>query len=436
MMASLQDLLDFIKKNPPGSVSWSDWSWEHNLTETVPNWRDIVQNPDNWPAIEQVRPRRYLYDLCKLLVDTVGAKLVKRWLRSSVKEQINAVRHWLKDLNNLNADIWNELTDEMKEYVLYYYFDRFPGEPFESMSGVARAIEHLAHEKPFAKLPVEILPPVLPITGYVPSTQISRLRSIIERAGDKRSLKRIDEMIAQRERACEIGATRSVFLEGIPYTPTCDERELIARVMDRARASGFRPAALPPIVLSFETPPFFVSYPELEDDEESKDEQERGEVPRNRQRSRPETISIEEVLGCYRPDPRIILYARGLRWYAKEKGIDEDLLRAVVLVHEVGHWVTHLLSKPGLPEWPLDLYKLTEEEVHEGWAQLITWWVADEVRGKIKKTFEELNKSQPAPYRVFEKFKSIPVNSVMASLERLRQLRLPARLSDWERFCL
>jgi hypothetical protein len=111
------------------------------------------------------------------------------------------------------------------------------------------------------------------------------------------------------------------------------------------------------------------------------------------------------------------------------------MLRAVVIVHEIGHWVTHLLPKPGIPEWPLELYKLTEDEVHEGWAQLITWWVVDKVGGELEYTFHELNKSQSAPYRVYEKFKTKTPKSVMASLERLRQLRWPARLEEWERLC-
>ncbi len=119
----------------------------------------------------------------------------------------------------------------------------------------------------------------------------------------------------------------------------------------------------------------------------------------------------------------------------EKEDFDEDMLRAVVLIHEIGHWVTHQLPKPGVPEWPLELYKLTEEEVHEGWAQLITWWVAKDVAGKFKATFKKLTRSQPAPYKIYEKFKDKPVQSVMASLERLRQLPWPARLQDWEKLC-
>jgi hypothetical protein len=144
-------------------------------------------------------------------------------------------------------------------------------------------------------------------------------------------------------------------------------------------------------------------------------------------------LNSEEVLGCYVPSPQIRLYARGLRWFARRNGLDEESLRAVVLTHEVAHWVSHLLPKPGLPEWPLELYRQTEEEVHEGWAQLLTWWVVEDVGGRLKAVFEKLNGFQPPAYRVFERFKDKPVGAVMTSLERLRQLPWPARLEDWER---
>jgi len=105
-----------------------------------------------------------------------------------------------------------------------------------------------------------------------------------------------------------------------------------------------------------------------------------------------------------------------------------------VLIHEIGHWVTHLLPKPGIPAWSKELYDMTEEDVHEGWAQLITWWVGQGVGGTLLQTFEKLNESQPSPYCVFENFKTYRIDSVMASLEKLRQLRWPARLEDWKRF--
>ncbi len=428
----LEDLLEFIKNNPQKGVWYAD-EWETELTSSIPGWLDIVRDPANWPAIEQVQPRGSYHYLCELLLDTVGFELARRWLGSGVQKQADASRRWLEEVENLNAGIWNELTDQMKQYVVNATFKDHPGEPFESLHRLGPDLHRLDREQYF-RLPGGVTPFVFPITGYVPSVEISQLRLIVKSAGDAEYLKHIDDMIAQREKACQLPFSQQ-FAWRIPYALTRDERELIARLMDKARQSGFIPAALPQIFLSFEAPPLFVAYPELEDEE---DQEEEGviepQVPRNRRRGRPETISIEEVLGCYIPNPQIILYARGLRWYTRRKGLDEELLRTVVIVHEIGHWVIHLLPKRGVPEWPLELYKLTEEDVHEGWAQLITWWVAKEAGGEIEQTFEKLNESQSAPYYVYERFKDKGVRSVMASLERLRQLRWPARIEDWERF--
>lgn len=146
----------------------------------------------------------------------------------------------------------------------------------------------------------------------------------------------------------------------------------------------------------------------------------------------PETVSIEELLGLYQPrDEHIIIYERGVSWFSREKGLSKDWLYAVVLIHELGHWIAHRLPKPGLPEWTTDLYVLGESEVHEGWAQLMTWWLAEDVKGEFIKTFETLNRGQARPYQVFKQFTKEPADEVMQSLERLRLLKWPARLDDW-----
>lgn len=424
-MASIDDLLNFINSNI--DADWSKDKWQINLTRAVPNWRDILQDPDNLSYIDQLQC--HTWNLCDFLLDTVGIGLAKRWFRSNVDDQVYRARIRLRDVAKLNSDIWNSLEDiDIKEYIIMYTFDDHPGEPFRSMPLWLR--EYPIHKD------IRFSVPVFPVIRYVPSGQIYKLRSIVEKAGDDRSLALIDRMIADRKEACRLYVSPQAGSLRSPYTLTRDERELVAHMMDEMRSAGFHPAALPDIFLTLEAPPLFVSSPELEDEDEERQSPRdaKSRVPRNRQRRGPDTISIEEVLGCYMPNPKIILYLRGLRWLARRRGFDEEMLRAVVLIHELGHWVTHLLRKPGCPEWPLELYKLTEEDVHEGWAQLITWWIAEKVGGDFKKTFEDLNKGQSAPYRVFERFINYKPIFVLASLERLRLLSWPARLKDWESF--
>ena len=240
----------------------------------------------------------------------------------------------------------------------------------------------------------------------------------------------LNGMIPEFEEACQVALLQKQHRP--PYNLNGDERELIARLMEITRQSGYLPAALPPILSSSETPPIFVSYPGLEGDEEYWDERGEESIPRNRDRGKPKTISIEELLGVYQPQlQQIIIYKRGIKWLVRQ-GFDKKWLSAVVLIHEIGHWITHQLPKPGVPTWPTDLYVLGKRYVHEGWAQLITWWIADQVDRKFRSTFEELNKWQSPPYQVFKQFKGEPIDKVMASLEKLRLLQRPARLEDWK----
>ena len=223
----------------------------------------------------------------------------------------------------------------------------------------------------------------------------------------------------------------------LPYAPDRNERELIARLMDMTRRNGYRPAALPSVLVSFEPPPLMVAYPELEDELEEGDRE--PVYWREGNRGRPETTSIEELLGMYEPEKQLItLWETGIEWFGRRFRVNCDTLFAVVLVHEFGHWITHQLPKPGVPTWPTDLYVLGERDMHEGWAQLMTFWIAREIGrqagpgGDFRRTFEELNDHQSSPYHTYKQFESEPVDRVIASLEKMRRLSEPARLQDWK----
>lgn len=217
-MASLEDLLQLVKRE--------DYSpWGNKFQRSLPGWENLVRDPANWSAIENTRPVQDFYSLCKLLLKTAGVGLAVRWYTSSVSEQAKEARLWLSDVDNLNADIWSGLTEQMKEDVIYLNFDSNPGEPFRIYRDLAKAIWHISLDKPRpGRLPVEIVSPFLPVVGYVPSSTISKLRSIVERACDSKSLQVIDNMNAQREKACQRAASQQPLTQRIPYTLTRDER--------------------------------------------------------------------------------------------------------------------------------------------------------------------------------------------------------------------
>ena len=333
----------------------------------------------------------------------------------------------------INPFIWNDIENTTKSALLTTLFRMHPGEPFRSLEELRRSAELVAMHFRDAgrRLVFPSFPSLATCTGYVPAPEVDHVRNIMQEAGDDVWLARLDEMISRRGVACR---NMAVEARRVPYVLNSNERELVARLLEITRASGYLPAALPPILASSETPPIFVAYPDLEADDADDDRHEQYEdredrVPTNRERGRPETISIEELLGVYQPrHEQIVIYERGISW--RRNRYDHDWLRTVVLIHEISHWIAHALPKPGSPSWPTDLFVLADVDVHEGWAQLMTWWIAKQVGGKFMATFNELNRNQSPPYHVFRQFDSERKESVMASLEKLRLLAWPARLQD------
>ena len=422
-MASVDDLMAFINSSPSRVGYWSNSEWENELSRAVPEWRSMVADPQNWDAVGGVTPLAAAGPLFKALVDAGGMGLAKRWFHSYVSYQRGAAQEWLTLYAAIDVSLWCALDRSMKDHLLEHRFDRFPGEPFKMLGEYRREIRHIMHRIDLADL-ADAIHSLPYIVGYVPSPQIEKLRSVIQDADDQKYLSRINEMISRREEACKSASFQQQ--HRIPYTLNGNERELVARVMEITRRNGYLPAALPPIFISHEPPPIFTSYPELETADGFR-------IPRNPERGRPEIISIEESLGVYLPQQQqIVIYERGIRWHSQRMNdFDREWILSVVLIHEIGHWITHVLPKPGVPTWPTDLYILAEKDLRDGWAQLITWWIANQLEGPFRSVFEILNQRQSNTYRVFEQLQNEPIDRVMASLERLRLLPWPARLQDW-----
>ncbi len=65
-----------------------------------------------------------------------------------------------------------------------------------------------------------------------------------------------------------------------------------------------------------------------------------------------EIAPIEEVLGYYNfIEKKIVLFAKGINWYAQRFLVSENALFNVVLIHEIGHWITNALKHQSSVEW-------------------------------------------------------------------------------------
>ena len=413
MDAKLKKVIEFIQKN---GVSREE-DWQNNISLVEPDWQKVMTCPDNWKELEGVcRCSEYIY----LARYEGGYKEGPIYLHEIISD--------------LKPEEWNFHSKKMKEYLINETFDRWPGEPFETM-------KRSYHREGIGAAGI-----MIPFFGYMPSLQVIQMKKIVEEAGDEESLKLINDFIKERERICQPPKTMMAVDQTIGYNPCPFERELISDLLWMFKKENFAIIPLPPIFLSYETPPLFLLYPHLSPDFEEarhRDREERHSNIRNnewdsniRNHGYPETYGIEELLGCYSPNPGIKLYVLGIRWLSEKRNFDQNFLRSVVLVHEISHWIMHMLPGPGAPKWDTELYNLTETELHETWAQLLTSWVSGHCGSgsEFAQTFDKLSACQPAKYNFYKKFVKINSSTIINSLVVMRKLKTPATLKDFETF--
>lgn len=416
------ELKNFLKNNEVEN----NQDWRDRISKVDPNWECIFKDSKNWKELENfIRPSDY-DDLFK-----------------------HQHGYGIDAIENISPDEWNSHSDKMKEYIIEDIFIWYPGEPFKTIRYIIR---HMDPMGPIGRGMV-----IIPMS-YIPSYKVRKLKELIEIAGDKKFLEYINKRIKERmdafgQMSMAAGSNVSAMLSGsninlrLLYQPTPYERELIAYLINFFKQERFKIIPLPDICLSYETPPLFLHYPELEPSIEEflKSESNRDnkdnkiKTRQNYTNIRPEVISIEEVLGLYcpTPHPHIILYQKGIYWVSCDFDINIDQLRAVVLIHEIGHWIMHQLPHPIARQYDTELFKYTAEDLHECWAQLLTAWVAENKSFEsFNDAFVKLNLHQRSAYKKFSDYLGYEKKDIIDSLIKLRAADFPASLNDWHNYCL
>lgn len=147
----------------------------------------------------------------------------------------------------------------------------------------------------------------------------------------------------------------------------------------------------------------------------------------------------------------IRIYERAILEAAKDLNIPYYSLRLMTIIHELSHWIFDRLPDINTKKiiriendgsiknnysdetWvKTNLINHRSEELEEAWAQLLTYWVVEQI--EYMNFFKLLNNSQSKIYKRFEEILSLSTSQrdIINSLPRLRQLNKELKLDDWK----
>lgn len=131
--------------------------------------------------------------------------------------------------------------------------------------------------------------------------------------------------------------------------------------------------------------------------------------------------SSKTKLGCLNVtnEGKIILFKDVIKVYAQCKKIDEKDVLLIVLMHELGHWVSHwpIANKSN---WRIG-YNTLHKKTHEAIAQFIAYKLI-EGNDKLKNVFELMkHKKEDSPYRLYENLISQDISEILNKILDLRK---------------
>ena len=178
---------------------------------------------------------------------------------------------------------------------------------------------------------------------------------------------------------------------------------------------------LPVIAISDADPPAFLKDSRLVD-------LHRGNDPVDKLDDR---IDVESWLGCYNTDEnRITIWRRGVELASRRIRCEYKDLLDLVFAHELGHWFHDKATTPNGVSWDRAGVVNATKEYNEAWAQWFTWLYTREHQGSLCTVFEDLEKRQSRPYRIWSEIfgrENISAEDQTARLGVISSLRSKAR---------
>jgi hypothetical protein len=100
-------------------------------------------------------------------------------------------------------------------------------------------------------------------------------------------------------------------------------------------------------------------------------------------------------------------------------GLDKNNVRFIVLIHELGHWLSHWPKCDG-ENWSKGYYAGIEKKTHESLAQLIAFWSANG-NPELEKTLTYLTPTDiNNPYYLYNNLKTFSKSDILKKLIELR----------------
>jgi hypothetical protein len=116
----------------------------------------------------------------------------------------------------------------------------------------------------------------------------------------------------------------------------------------------------------------------------------------------------------------IVLFKNRIENFCKSKSIDINKVRLIVLVHELGHWLTHWAELKG-KNWKKG-FGINNLKTHESLAQLVAYWAIDGNPGCERILKDNLTpKDQKNAYALYKELIAQSKSEILAKLIEIRE---------------